>query len=72
MVKRQAIETAKFYSWTSAWSAPCAVRLLRALAAEWLVEPSIVVCREDRPLMEDGIEIWSLEFLVAAVWNDGL
>ena len=48
------------------------LRSLRALAEEHLVERSIVVCREERPRMEDGIEIWPLEFFLAALWNDGL
>ncbi len=45
------------------------LRSLRALAEERLVERSIVVCREDRPRIEDGIEIWPLEFFLAALWN---
>ena len=48
------------------------LRSLRALAEERLVERSIGVCREDRPRMEDGIEIWTMEFFLAALWNDGL
>ena len=48
------------------------LRSLRALAEERLVERSIVVCREDRPRIEDGIEIWPLEFFLAALWEDGL
>ena len=45
------------------------LRSLRALAEERLVERSIVVCREDRPRIEDGIEIWPLEFFLAALWD---
>ena len=48
------------------------VRSLRALAEERLIERSIVVCREDRPRMEDGIEIWPLEYFLATLWDDGL
>lgn len=48
------------------------LRSLRALAEERLVERSIVVCREDRPRLEDGIEIWPLEFFLAALWDNGL
>ena len=48
------------------------LRSLRALAEERLVERSIVVCREDRPRIEHGIEVWPLEFFLAALWNDGL
>ena len=48
------------------------LRSLRALAEERLVERSIVVCREERPRVEDGIEIWPLEFFLAALWDDGL
>ena len=45
------------------------LRSLRALAEERLVERSIIVCREERPRIEDGIEIWPLEFFLAALWN---
>ena len=45
------------------------LRSLRALAEERLVERSIVVCREERPRIEDGIEIWPLEFFLAALWD---
>lgn len=48
---------------------PKHLRSLRALAEEGLVERSIVVCREDRPRMEDGIGIWPLEFFLAALWE---
>lgn len=48
------------------------LRGLRALREERLVERSIVVCREERPRLEDGIEIWPLEFFLAALWGDGL
>ena len=40
------------------------LRSLRALAEERLIDRSIVVCREDRPRMENGIEIWPLEFFL--------
>ena len=43
-----------------------------ALADEGLVERSIVVCREDRPRLERGIEIWPLEFFLAELWQDRL
>ncbi len=45
------------------------LRSLRALAEERLVERSIIVCREERPRIEDGIEIWPLEFFLAALWD---
>ena len=48
------------------------LRSLRALAEERLVERSIVVCREDRPRLEDGIEIWPLEFFLGSLWDNGL
>lgn len=48
------------------------LRNLRALAEEGLVERRIVVCREDRPRIEDGIHIWPLEYFLAALWDDGL
>ena len=48
------------------------LRSLRALAEERLIDRSIVVCREDRPRMEDGIEIWPLEFFLRALWGNGL
>ena len=48
------------------------LRNLRALAEERLVERSIVVCREERPRLEQGIEIWPLEFFLAALWEDRL
>ena len=51
---------------------PKHLRGLLALADEGLVERSIVVCREDRPRRERGIEIWPLEFFLAALWQDGL
>ena len=47
-------------------------RNLRALAEERLVERSIIVCREERPRIEDGIEIWPLEFFLAALWDNAL
>ena len=48
------------------------LRGLLALADEGLVERSIVVCREDRPRLERGIEIWPLEFFLAELWQDRL
>ena len=48
------------------------LRGLRALAEERLVERSIVVCREDRPRIEEGVEIQPLEFFLAALWEDAL
>ena len=48
------------------------LRSLRALAEERLVQRCIVVCREERPRIEDGIEIWPLEFFLTALWNPGL
>ena len=48
------------------------LRGLRALAEERLVERSIIVCREERPRLDDGIEIWPLEFFLAKLWEDGL
>lgn len=48
------------------------LRSLRALADERLVERCIVICREDRPRVEDGIEIWPVEFFLAALWDNGL
>ena len=52
------------------------LRGLRALAEEGLVERCIVVCREERPRIEPGttrdIEIWPLEFFLAALWRDDL
>ena len=51
---------------------PKHLRGLLALADEGLVERSIVVCREDRPRRERGIEIWPLEFFLAALWEDRL
>ena len=48
------------------------LRGLRALAEERLVRRSIVVCREDRPRIERGIEIQPLEFFLATLWEDGL
>ena len=51
---------------------PKHLRGLRALADERLVERAIVVCREDRPRVEQEIEIWPLEFFLAALWDDRL
>ena len=51
---------------------PKHLRGLLALADEGLVERSIIVCREDRPRRERGIEIWPLEFFLAALWEDRL
>ncbi len=51
---------------------PKHLRGLLALADEGLVERSIVVCREDRPRLERGIEIWPLEFFLAELWKDRL
>ena len=51
---------------------PRHLRGLLALADEGLVERSIVVCREDRPRLERGIEIWPLEFFLAELWQDRL
>ena len=51
---------------------PRHLRGLQALAEEGLVERSIVVCREDRPRRERGIEIWPLEFFLGALWQEGL
>ena len=51
---------------------PKHLRSLRALGEERLVERSIVVCREERPRVEQGIEIWPLEFFLAALWDEGL
>ena len=48
------------------------LRGLRALAEERLVRRSIVVCREDRPRIERGVEIQPLEFFLATLWGDGL
>lgn len=48
------------------------LRNLRALAEERLVQRSIVVCREARPRIENGIEIWPLEFFLAALWDNAL
>lgn len=48
------------------------LRSLRALAGERLVVRSIFVCREERPRVEDGIEIWPLEFFLATLWDNGL
>ena len=48
------------------------LRGLLALADEGLVERSIVVCREDRPRLERGVEIWPLEFFLAELWQDRL
>ena len=48
------------------------LRGLLALADEGLVERSIVVCREDRPRLERGIEIWPIEFFLAELWQDRL
>ncbi|MYN66794.1 MAG: ATP-binding protein [Acidobacteria bacterium] len=48
------------------------LRSLRALDDERLIERPIVVCREERPRIENGIEIWPLEFFLAALWNKGL
>ena len=48
------------------------LRNLRALAEERLVQRSSVVCREERPRVEDGIEVWPLEFFLAGLWGDGL
>ena len=52
------------------------LRGLRALAEEGLVERCIVVCREERPRIEPGatrdIEIWPLEYFLAALWRDEL
>ena len=48
------------------------LRGLQALAEEGLVERSIVVCREDRPRRERGIEIWPLEFFLGVLWQEGL
>ena len=48
------------------------LRNLQALAEERLVDRSIVVCREERPRIEHGIEIWPLEFFLAALWRDVL
>ena len=52
------------------------LRGLRALAEEGLVERCIVVCREERPRLEPGptrdVEIWPLEFFLAALWRDEL
>ena len=49
------------------------LRGLRALAEERLVERCIVVCREEQPRIEPGatrdIEIWPLEFFLAALWR---
>ena len=51
---------------------PKHLRSLRALGEERLVERSIVVCREERPRVEQGVEIWPLEFFLAALWDEGL
>jgi len=51
---------------------PKHLRSLRALGEERLVERSIVVCREERPRVEQGIEIRPLEFFLAALWDEGL
>lgn len=48
------------------------LRSLRALGEERLVRRRILVCREDRPRLEDGIEIWPLEHFLATLWNDDL
>ncbi len=51
---------------------PKHLRGLLALADEGLVERSIIVCREDRPRLERGIEIWPLEFFLTELWQDRL
>ena len=51
---------------------PRHLRGLLALADEGLIERSIVVCREDRPRLERGVEIWPLEFFLAELWQDRL
>ena len=48
------------------------LRSLRALGEERIVDRRILVCREDRPRLEDGIEIWPLEHFLATLWNDDL
>ncbi len=51
---------------------PRHLRGLLALADEGLVERSIIVCREDRPRLERGVEIWPLDFFLAELWQDRL
>ncbi len=48
------------------------LRGLLALAEEELVERSVIVCREERPRIELGIEVWPLEFILAALWEGRL
>ena len=51
---------------------PKHLRGLLALAEEKLAERSVIVCREERPRVEHGIEVWPLEFFLAALWEDRL
>ena len=51
---------------------PKHLRGLLALAEEQLAERSIIVCREDRPRIEHGMEVWPLEFFPAALWEGRL
>ena len=51
---------------------PKHLRGLLALAEEKLAQRSIIVCREERPRIEHGIEIWPLEFFLAALWEGRL
>ena len=75
-LKRKAVETAKFYFFDTG-----VVRALRRLPrvsdasadfGEKLAERSIIVCREERPRIEHGIEVWPLEFFLAALWEGRL
>ncbi len=51
---------------------PKHLRGLLALAEEKLAERFIIVCREERPRIEHGIEVWPLEFFLAALWEGRL
>ncbi len=45
---------------------------LRALREEGKIERSILVCREPRPRLTDGIEIMPWEFFLETLWKDGI
>jgi uncharacterized protein len=47
-------------------------RGLRALMEEGTITRSIIVCREERPLKRDGIEILPWEFFLRALWSGGI
>jgi predicted AAA+ superfamily ATPase len=44
-------------------------RGVRALMEEGTITRSIIVCREERPLKRDGIEILPWEFFLQALWS---